>query len=281
LIHGVSAFCCGQVGSNISPYKSMHYPFLFYYFGKKGMGVEDSLANTTKCSIVYGFTTTCLYTVFFIICHVNKLTIDVNGYTLYIELATLVGWIVNVAQIAFYLILAYNEKVHDLFIKIGTFFLVKFKKVKDIEEYKANQKMKMKIFKEEVKYFLAHLKDFFSMCGLYLIKILVSGTLAYTIYLMLSNHEFSIAKMFLFFILYQTSSYLANLTPAPGTSGGIEFSFTLAYKSVIESEYLMSVLIIYRVITYMIPLICEVIVFMFVVNDSKKVKVENKESYPQ
>ena len=62
----------GNLGSNVTPWKSAHFPMIGYYLKKKGFNTEENISVMATNQIIYSTTLPVLYTLFFIYSIIRK-----------------------------------------------------------------------------------------------------------------------------------------------------------------------------------------------------------------
>ena len=90
-LDSVGCYLYAGLGSAITPAKTGHHPFRFYYLERKGNSFAQSLANATQCQIVYTLVQVILYSIMTITCLITKTTVTVFGTTVPLYLVGLIG----------------------------------------------------------------------------------------------------------------------------------------------------------------------------------------------
>ena len=256
------AYFFGNLGSNVTPSKAGHFPFMFYYFSRKNIPFDKSLSLVCLNQIIYSTTTIVLYLALFIYTAVKNTYIVVLNITVFLKFIALVGLLFNVATISLVFAMSFSKKFHKLIINICAWFLLKFKKINSKEEYEEEQVEKMLIYKSQIIYFLKHFHKFLLSIFIYVIMLFLLCGMPYTIYLFLTGSTFSVSDYLFFFSLNQTMAYITNVIPVPGGTGVAEFSFLTIFAVVFPENLIGTALVIWRFFSYYVQIIIAFIVFI-------------------
>lgn len=256
------AYFFGNLGSNVTPMKAGHFPFMFYYYARQGIQFNKSLSLVCLNQIIYSTTTTTLYLALFVYTSIKNTFIVVLNITVFLKYIALIGLLFNIGTLALVFAMSFSKKFHKLIIRISSWFLLKFKKIESKEVYEEEQSQKMQIYKEQITYFLKHFYKFLPSILLYTVMLISLCGLPYYIYLLLSNSAFSIAEYLFFFSLNQTMAYITNVIPIPGSTGVAEFTFLTIFSIVIPENILGISMIIWRFFSYYVQIIIAFIVFI-------------------
>ena len=118
----------GNLGSNVTPLKSGHFPIMAYYKCLTGIGAEESVTGLIKCQIIYSTTSTAVY-------FVLAVTLLCTGTSFTVEETTIKTWVVIAIGFSFHavvlgaiLLLSFNKRLQEFCLKIRSKILYKFKK---------------------------------------------------------------------------------------------------------------------------------------------------------
>ena len=167
----------------------------------------------------------------------------------------IVGLVYNFLMAILGILIAFSSHLQNLFLRISSWFLFKIKKIRNREEYYLKEQEHLKRYREAIINFLKNLKIGFEVLILFIVKTFIWGAVPYVIYLLISESSFIFADFMYSFMLSQLLYYVASIVPIPGASGAIELSFMAVYSNMISENFLVSVVILWRVVTYFIPII--------------------------
>ncbi len=279
----ICAYMFGTLGSGVTPFKIGHFPFMFYYYGKRKVPFEKSLGIICMNQIIYSLTTIFTYLLVMVVCLAKKTTIVVQETTIHIWIFALIGFLFNLGTLILVLLMTYIKKFHSAVVKCLSFFLFKFKKISSREEYESEHTIKMQIYKEQINFVLKHLHKFILTFLSFFVYIILYYTLPYIIYLFMTKATFSLSDLVFFFALSQAMTYITNVIPVPGGTGVAEFSFLVIFGLVFAENMVGAAMIVWRVSTFYIPILISFIIFIATMIKYKKkadianIKTENSE----
>lgn len=117
----------GNLGSNVTPWKSAHFPMIGYYLKKKGFNTEENISVMATNQIIYSTTLPVLYTIFFIYSIIRNQTLMVGDMNVPLFIFCLVGIITNVGYFTALMLMMYNLRFQAFILKIEVKILKKFK----------------------------------------------------------------------------------------------------------------------------------------------------------
>ncbi len=272
----------GNLGSNVTPLKSGHFPIMAYYKCITGIGAEESVTGLIKCQIIYSTTSTAVY-------FVLAVTLLCTGTSFTVEETTIKTWVVIAIGFSFHavvlgaiLLLSFNKRLQEFCLKIRSKILYKFKKIQDREEY---TRQKAEWFARYRKETLAIYESFYRYIPAVLCYgafMLAFGSVQYFSYLVFSGEAFSFDKAFVFYTLNVAAAYITNVIPVPGGVGTAEVTFSLVYSFVLDNPALGSVLVLWRAGSYYLPTLLEAVVVPFALFAKRKsvgaVSTENSQN---
>lgn len=276
-LDAIGTYCTGSLFSNITPMKIGNMPSIIYYYSKIGMEVDKSIASYIETNFIYSFSMAIICLICTIFCYTNSLSMNIGTVNVQLGLVALVGLIYNIVMVAGCTIIAFNSFLQKHFVRICATILKKFKRIEDKEEYYRIQDEKLKLYREGIKNFLKDYKISLLVLFLYIIKIFLWGSVPYVIYLFVSKSNFDIQLLLYCFMLSQLLNYISNIVPIPGASGAIEFSFLAVYANIFEHGLLVSVVLIWRALTYFLPIVVGFFFFIRVLNRKQNL-IEKKAS---
>ena len=280
-IDGVGAFTLGNLGSNITPWKSAHFPMITYHMLKKGYNIEEALSVMAKNQFIYSTTLPILYFAISVYGMVSKNVVQIGDYQIPLFVFSLIGMALNIFYLAALMLLLYLKRLQEFVIKLEMNILIKLKKIKDKDLWLEQKEIKLKIYKDTAdNYWKKFYKNLPSIALYFGFMMLING-FPYFSYLVLSKESFSIGNYLYCFMLFQAMSYVTNLIPVPGGMIAIEFSFLTVFKPFMGDIANMA-LLLYRFCTFILVLIYDFIFFivfeiiMNKINRKKEVIKEEK-----
>lgn len=264
-----TSYFMGFLGSGITPLKTGHFPFIFYYYAKKKVSFENSLSIVCLNQIVFSITTIISYLVLMILCLANHTVVTISGTTINLWLAALAGLLFNLGALLLVILMAYVKPFHRFIVKTCSFFMLKFKKIESREEYEAEHTKKMEIYRKQIDYTFKHLYKFILPILSFFLYLAFFCSVPYIIYMFFTGSTFSLADYVFFFSMNQAMTYITNVIPVPGGTGVAEFSFLAIFGTAFSESMIGSAMIVWRLLTYYIPVIATFILFLIVMAASK------------
>lgn len=274
-----NAYLMGQFGSSITPLKSGHFPFIFYYYAKKKVPFEKSLSIVCLNQIVFSITTIITYLVIMITCLIKHTIITISGTEINLWPAALAGFLFNLVALLLVILMVYCKPFHKLIVKFSSFVLFKLKKISSRQEYESDHTQKMEVYKKQIDYIFKHLYKFILPILSFFLYIIFYCSIPYIIYLNFTNSTFMLNDYLFFFSLNQAMTYITNIIPLPGGTGVAEFSFITIFGTVFADSMVGAAMIIWRILTYYSLIIIEFIIFLAIMTTSKSKKQNSKEPF--
>lgn len=275
----IGAYLYGNIGSYVTPGRAGHYPFMIYYYEKKGKSIDEILNSTTQNQFLYSFVLVIVYGIIAIVANCNNYCVKLSSGIYELKFFAIIGILSNIAFSLIFVVLAFCKPINDIVIKICGYFAVKLKKFPSKEEYKAYQSIKMEACRKQIKYIVTHFYRMIPSMLAFIIFIFFSYGLPYWVYLFITKESFSFSTFFLFLSLNQCLTYIANLVPTPGGTGVFSFTFLVVFQMVIPVEGTLNLcMLIWRFFSYYYLLIIDIIYFLISMSiDTNKGLHINKE----
>lgn len=265
-------YLMGNLGSNVTPWKSAHFPMIGYYLNKKGFNAEETLSVMATNQIIYSTTLPVLYSIFLIYSLICNSSLQIGELNLPLYIFCLIGIVTNIGYFVILMLMMYHVKFQEFILKIEVWVLNKFKKEFDKESFILEKKKKMEIYKISANRMWHNITYNIPSYIAYVFFMLLSFGLPYIIYLMITKGSFKIEDYMYSFLLCQASSYVTNIIPSPGGIGTAEFSFITAYKYFMGENVNLAV-ILYRSVTFLGLVIVDFIFFtIFLIKQTIKRK---------
>ncbi len=274
---GMGSYLIGNLGSNVTPWKAGHFPFMAYFYSRKKYSLEETLTIFADNHLVYSTTLSILYSCMMIVAIIFNFNLTISDKNIPLFLITLFGVLSNIAYLLGIIILIKNKKIQEWILKLQILFTKKFRKKVDIGEYEKEKRLQMVSYEKCFKCYTKNFKSYFKPTMFYFLAMIINYGLPYFIYLALSGSNFDFIEYCYFFMLIQAMKYVSNIIPVPGGSGVTEFCFIIVYQAVMTDTYVGSCLLIWRLLTYFIFIVIDFIYFLIFnsknqVEDIKKLK---------
>ena len=252
----------GFLASGVTPLKSGHFPLKAYFQNTRGIPLKTTLYGFVKCQLVAGFSSILLYLVFTLVFIFNKATIEISGSDVYLFIASLVGLGFHFLVSGAVILLSFNKKIQKWFIKFLAKLKKKFRKADlDEEEYIQYKKEQFGRYQDALKEMVRKPHMYLPSIAVYLIFSIILGSYQYFSYIVLANEAFSLSRLLYFYILNLASTYLTNIIPIPGGVGSAEYLFTVIFGLAIGKEMIGSVLVLWRISTFYLPIVLLAVAF--------------------
>ena len=108
----------GNLGSDVSPFKSAHYPLRLYYYAKKNYGFFQSLSALTKCQILASFSSVINYAILSLVSGILGYTVTVQGTTVGLFAIVLIGLGFHALTLTLCLMLAFIKPFQTFMISL-------------------------------------------------------------------------------------------------------------------------------------------------------------------
>ncbi len=233
----------------ITPFSSGGQPYELYYLKKENLKMADVTTIVIQKFVVYQIALVLLGLIAIISNHVFNIF---KSNDLIKHLVTL-GFIVNFLVTLVLFLLAFTRKLNKFFIKVVMEIMEKLKIVKNKEKRieKFNKYINelydgtKKLLNNKIEFIKMISLNFMGLICLYLVPLA----------LLYSTGDY---QSFNGLISIVSSSYvmlIGSFVPIPGGSGGLEFGFMKFYGSFIKGGTLTAIMIIWRFVTYYIPMV--------------------------
>ena len=164
----------------------------------------------------------------------------------------LINFIVNIVLLAFFFLVAYNNKFNHFIMKKGLAIGHKLHIIKNIEKTREGLDSYLKNFDESVDNLRHDKKLFIKLVGIQMVSLLFLILAAYPIAISLGITNINFVKMF---ITAAHIKMISLLLITPGNSGAAEYSFVYIFTGLIADADIMAFMLIWRFVTYYVPLI--------------------------
>lgn len=172
----------------------------------------------------------------------------------------ILNFVVGFVGLILSFLLAYNKKFNRFIMKNGFKFLSKIKVIRNVEEKKEKLDNYLNNFDEGVDKLKKDKKLFVYLIIINILSLFFFYLAAYPIALSMNIRNVSILNIF---ILITYVKMMSLLIVTPGNSGASEYSFIYLFSSIINSSVIMAYMLIWRFVTYYIPLIVGGVLALF------------------
>ena len=252
----------GNLGSGVTPYKTGHFPLMIYYQINSGVPYRDTAAGLIKCQIIYSFTSVAVYTVAVIVLAAKGLFVTINGVSVPLWAVISLGLLFHIGVAVLIAVLAFIKPLQEKVLSLTANVIKKFKKDFDKDKFIAEKSEKLGVYRREISLIAGGFYKFIPAFLFYAVFMIMSSSSAYLSYLLASHNKFDFDTMLIFYILVLASAYITNFVPIPGGVGSSEIIFTLIFASVIPDEFMGAVLVLWRVGSFYLLIIIDLILFV-------------------
>lgn len=212
---------------------------------------------------------------------VNFITVILNLFTNIVSFnglvssAVIINFVYNIALLGFLFLLVYNKKANHFVMNKGMSFLHKIRIVKDIKKSQKKLNNYLDNFDEGVDKLRSDKKLFIKLIGMSMLSLICLLGAALPIARSLNINNISLLNLF---ILVTFTRMISLLIVTPGNSGGAEYCFIYLFTGLLASDDIMAYMLIWRFVTYYVPLIVGGILAMLWRKDDKNEKIGSSKS---
>lgn len=172
--------------------------------------------------------------------------------TSFVNFAIGINFIVNIFMLGFTFLLTYNKKFNHFIMNYILVFLNKVKMIKDLEKTKNKVDSYLDNFDEGVDKLRKDKVLFIKLIGINLLSLVFFIIAAAPIATSLNMNNISLLNIF---IIVTYARMISLLIVTPGNSGAAEYSFIYLLAGLLHEEDIMAYMLIWRFVTYYIPLL--------------------------
>lgn len=253
--------------NGITPFSSGGQPMQVYLLNKEGIRLTKATNIIIQNFIIYQ---AALVTFGLIAILANYYLKIFTSVTLLKQLVT-IGFIINTLVMLGLVVISFSSKFNHFIIQKTINILGKLKLVKDKEKKKNEWRERVDDFHEGAEY-LRNNKMLCLRTFIYnLIYLALTYLMPYFVILALATNKVDITPL----EVISSSAYvliMGSFVPIPGASGGIEYGYLKFFGNFITGSLLKTSLLIWRTISYYLPMIIGGILFN---TNIKNTKVEN------
>lgn len=249
--------------NGITPFQTGGQPMQIYMLKKGNMSISKATNVVIQEFIFYQIALVLLGLIAVIINYFCHFFSKVH----FLQVLVICGFLFNVLVVVLLLILCFSKKTTEFLVKGITKLLGKLKIVKNKKEALEKVDQKLKDFHTNAKFLLLNKKmltkgvlvNFVGLCFFYVTPFFLAYGMGIT---HLNIIEVITASAYVYLV--------GSFVPLPGASGGLEYSFMRFFGNFISGSVLPALLIIFRTITYYLPVLIGALVFNFYKGDEQE-----------
>lgn len=241
----------------ITPFSSGGEPFQIYTLKKSGVSVSNGTNVIMQSTILHQLSMIFLLVLALVlnsllhICEINS----------YLSILLIVSFIINLLVLILLFVFAYVKKLDKWLISKTTSLLFKLKIVKDKNKTKEKWMASIDNFYEGSKSLFKDKKRF---CKLLFFNVIgLMSLFIVPLVVLFSFNNYHAFDGITALVLTIFTSFISSFVPLPGATGGQEYLFFLLFGYYVEQPMLSSLLIMWRFLTYYLPMIVGALVFNF------------------
>lgn len=239
--------------------------FEIFYLKETGISYGKSSNISIQKFILYEIS---LIIVDFIAVILNLFT-DIIPNTSLVGSSVTLNFIVNIVILGFLFLVTYNKKFNHFVMNKGLLLLHKIKIIKDLKSTQKKVDNYLDNFDEGVDKLRKDKILFIKLIGISVLSLVFFILAAVPIARSLNINSISILNLF---ILVTYAKMMCLLIVTPGNSGAAEYCFIYLFTGLLGEEDIMAYMLIWRFVTYYIPLIAGGILAMTWRKDEKNEK---------
>lgn len=244
----------------VTPFSSGGQPFQIYVLNKNKISLASSTTIVLQETIIHQIAVSIMIVIAFIL---NQI-FNIYELNLTMTLFLVLSFLINSIVVVFLIVLSHGKKIDNVF---GTLIINLLSKLKIIK----NKEEKIEKWENSVSEFTLASKKLLSDKTKFLKLIFINTIALFSLYLVPTVILFSLGNKIAFngiesIVLISFISIISSYVPLPGGSLGQEYLFALFFSKYITNPLLTSLMLLWRLITYYIPML----VGAFIFNVNKK-----------
>lgn len=238
----------------VTPFSSGGQPFQIYILNQQGLSLTASTNVIVQSFIVYQIALVLLG----LVAIISNYMFNIFGPDPILKSLVLIGFIVNSGVAIVLFLVTFAKGFNKFFTKLIITLLNKFKLVKNKEKTIEKWNNYIHKFSDGATKIVSNKKLMFkaitlNVCGLaafYIVPLTIAYSLGY--YTSFNGLQAIVASAYVLI--------LGSFVPIPGGTGGLEYGFIAFFSNFIKGSALTAIMIIWRTVTYYIPMIVGAIV---------------------
>jgi glycosyltransferase 2 family protein len=255
--------------NGITPLASGGQPMQVYEMHKKGISVTDGANIVIQNYICFQISLVILGVLSYI---ANK-SFNLFRYDPLLKNLTIVGFVINGIVLLFLMLISFSPDFNKTLVKGFINLLAKLKIVKHKEKQLTKWDKICKDYYDNAQILFKHYKTFIFCTFNETLSLLTYYAIPYFI-----AYAVGLGNNITFLETLVAGSYIYIMgcyVPIPGASGGMEYGFLGFFSNFIEGPSLSAMMVLWRFITYYLPVIIGAVIFN--VGPGKDVKEQIKE----
>lgn len=240
--------------------------FEIFYLKDAGIPYGKASNVTIQKYILYQVS---LIIVNFIVVILNLFT-DIVPNTGLVNFAVTINFVFNIALLGLLYLLAYNKKFNHFIMNHGLSFLHKIRLIKDLKKTQRKLDNYLDNFDDGVDKLRSDKKLFIKLIFISMLSLVFLIAAALPIARSLNINSISMLNLF---ILATYVKMISLLIVTPGNSGAAEYCFIYLFTGLLLEEDIMAYMLIWRFVTYYVPLITGGILAMTWGKENKNEKI--------
>lgn len=239
----------------VTPFSSGGQPFQIYVLKKNNVPISDGTNIIMQESIIHQIAViivgliTLTLNQFFKVC-------DVKGIILTF---LVIGFLINILVLGLLFLISYSKKINKSLVKLFINLLTVLRLVKNKQQLLNKLNKTIENFTNNSKILLKDKKRFVKLVGINCIALFCLYIVPLTI--LFSFGDYSSFDGMTAIILVAFVSIISSYIPLPGGMGGQEYLFILLFGLYVNQPLLSSLMLLWRFITYYLPMIIGAIIF--------------------
>lgn len=241
--------------NSITPFSTGGQPFQIYVLKKNNLTLTQASNIVVQESIIHQISLSVIVVITILLnVFLNIYKLD---FSLYFFLV--IGFLLNAVAVIILFILAYGKKIDYKFTKLVINILFKLKIIKSKEEKIKKWEDYIEEFNDASKNLLINKKRFIKLVfinSLAMVCLYISPLI-----ILFSLGNYSAFNGIISIVLVSFVSIISCFVPLPGGSLGQEYLFNLFFAYYVSNPILSSLMILWRLITYYLPMIVGAVIF--------------------
>lgn len=307
LIQGIAIDQIGIFYNAVTPGASGGQIMQAYSFKKQGIPISSAVSIMAMWSIVYQSVLIIYGLISFIfkfdfINSIGQVTFNIESMTISIPIwpLTIIGFILNLSVILIVLLMSYWKGFHRFIMGPCISFLSKIRIIKKPEESRENLRTQVENFKIELKRLLTNIPFVILVAFFFFVSMTIRYSVPYFIGIALNNQS-TVDSFWDSVFLCNYHQMVTGLIPIPGSAGVSEYFFAKLFvnetlpqngffyspsvpggasSQVLSHSMCMAALLLWRTITFTVPLIIAGFVTAFYKSNAKNARTHGVQ-YPE
>lgn len=241
----------------ITPFSTGGQPFQVYVLNKNDLNITTSSNIVVQESIVHQIA----LSVVIVITYSLNLIFKIYDLNFLMNIFLFLSFLVNALVVTLLFALAYGKKIDTKFVGFFINLLSKLKIIKNKEETEKKWEKHISEFNCASESLLKNKKRFVKLILINTLAILLLYTVP--IFMLFSVGQYHSITFIAAIVLVSFVSLISCYIPLPGGTIGQEYLFALFFGVYVNEPILSSIMILWRTITYYVPMIIGAIIFNF------------------